>query len=158
MTVILHYFKKNQRSDLNEAVTNEGPSPGSLQDSPLIALLHLATRLETDSIHISTQLDWVFIISTQQGSDSGRKQQRERWHSGGSHGGGVEVGTRIKESRGGRVQTREKKWRWVLCGAEGEDSQGVCERFFLDTFIERKEELHRCLKEDKLPKWVTMRR
>lgn len=50
--------------------------------------LHPATGDETDSCHISAQLDGVFIITTQQGSDRGRKQQRERWRSGGSNGGG----------------------------------------------------------------------
>ncbi len=58
-----------------------------------------ATGDETDSSHISTQLDGVFVITTQQGSDRGRKQQRERWWSGGSSRGGEELGLERKEER-----------------------------------------------------------
>lgn len=95
-------------------------------------LLHPATGDETDSSHISAQLDGVFIITTQQGSDRGRKQQRERWRSGGrSGGGGIKAGGRRGEV-GGRMNRRKKgvgccvvlRERAVPC------CRGVCLCFF----------------------------
>lgn len=73
--------------------------------------LRPATGDETDSCHISAQLDGVFIITTQQGSDRGRKQQRERWRSGGSNGGGrgIKAGRRGGErEEGGRTNRRRE--------------------------------------------------
>lgn len=93
------YFKckalariKFPRTPRSRSVSPKGritwdPLPPSLPtDSPPI---RPATGDETDSSHISAQLDGVFIITTQRGSDRGRKQQRgkmaewwERWRGG----------------------------------------------------------------------------
>lgn len=100
-------------------------------------LLHPATGNETDSNHISAQLDGVFIITTQQGSDRGRKQQRERWRSGGSGGGGIKAG-RERGEVGGRMNGRRKgvgccvvlRERTVPC------CQSVCLCFFyMNAFV-----------------------
>lgn len=66
-----------------------------------------ATGDETDSSHISAQLDGMFIITTQQGSDRERKQQRERWRSGGNSGGGE--GLRLAEGLGGGKMNRRRE-------------------------------------------------
>lgn len=101
--------------------------------------LRPATGDETDSSHISAQLDGVFIITTQQGSDRGRKQQRERWWSGGSNGGGEELGWQegMKEGggqEGGRMNRKKRgELGAVRCRGRGlcRGCQGVCLCFFL---------------------------
>lgn len=86
----------------------EDASPGThcLQPPHRFPPLRPATGDETDSSHISAQLDGVFIITTQQGSDRGRKQQRERWWNGGSNRGGEELrlaGEEEGRRRGGGI-------------------------------------------------------
>lgn len=108
----------------------EDASPGThcLQPPHCFPLLRPATGDETDSSDISAQLDGVFIITTQQGSDRGRKQQRERWRSGGSNGGGEELRLAGEED-GGRMNIG-REGSWVLWGAEGEDCAKVSVCFF----------------------------
>lgn len=114
------------------------PLPPSLPTDPPPPL-RPATGDETDSSHISAQLDGVFIITTQQGSDRGRKQQRERWWSGGSNGGGEELGWQegMKEGggqEGGRMNRKKRgELGAVRCRGRGlcRGCQGVCLCFFL---------------------------
>lgn len=97
----------------------EDTSPGSpcLQDAPTTQRFTQQQAIKLTPVIY--QLDRVFIITTQQGSDRGRKQQRERWRSGGSNGRGEEL--RLaggeEEERGGD-EWRERRC-WVLCGAKG---------------------------------------